>query len=36
MKDAAAAEDDQQELDVDVCLAAAVEDKPMVGVRRSA
>ena len=30
-------EDDEEELDIDVCLAAAVEDnKPMVGIRRSA
>ena len=28
--------DDEEEMDVDVCLAAVIEDKPFVGIRRSA
>ena len=29
-------EEDEEEVDVDVCLAACVEERPVVGVRRSA
>lgn len=29
-------EDDEEEVDVDVCLADCLEDRPVIGVRRSA
>ena len=32
----ATGENDDEEVDIDVCLAAAVEERPVVGVRRSA
>jgi predicted RNA polymerase sigma factor len=35
-EDRATDEKEEEEVDVDVCLAAAVEDRPVVGVRRSA
>jgi hypothetical protein len=34
--DAEDVEDDEEEMDVDVCLAACIEDTRFVGVRRSA
>lgn len=29
-------EDDEEEMDVDVCLAACIEERPFIGLRRSA
>ena len=35
-EDGATGENDEEEVDIDVCLAAAVEERPVIVVRRSA
>ena len=35
-EDRATGENEEEEVDIDVCVAAAVEERPVIGVRRSA
>jgi hypothetical protein len=35
-EDRATGENEEEEVDIDVCVAAVVEERPVVGVRRSA